>query len=99
MVLRRQKDVQQEEVEEEDPEDPNRKKPLPKWVTQLLDKKDPPSINDLQGVPRRSKRIEEQRRAQEHIVNYALMAELQKVQEPGSLEEAMEDPKWKATAN
>ena len=39
-------------------------------------------------------RIEEQRRAQEHIVNYALMVEMQKVQEPGSLEEAMEDPKW-----
>ncbi|MCO5568845.1 hypothetical protein L7F22_022546 [Adiantum nelumboides] len=92
MVIRRQKEVQQEEERE----DPNRKKPLPKWVTQLLDKKDPPSIEDSQGLPRRSKRIEEQRRAQEHIVNYALMAELQKVQKPGSLEEAMEDPKWKA---
>ena len=40
--------------------------------------------------------MEEQRCAQEHIVNYALMVDLQKVQEPCSLEEAMEDPKWKA---
>ena len=93
-VIRRQNEVQQEE--EDEPEDPNRKKPLPKWVSQLLDGKDPPTIEDSTGEPRRSKRIEEQRRAQEHIVNYALMAELQKVQEPGSLEEAMEDPKWKA---
>ena len=48
-LLRQQKDIQQEEVVEEELQDPNRKKPLPKWVTQLLDKKDPPSVKDTQG--------------------------------------------------
>ena len=41
-VIRRKNEVQQEE--EDEPKDPNTKKPLPKWVTQLLDGKDPPSF-------------------------------------------------------
>ena len=43
---------------------------------------------------RRSKRIEEQQRAQANIVNYALMSQVLAVQEPTTLVEAQEDERW-----
>ena len=45
-------------------------------------------------VVRRSKRIEEQRRAQENLVNYALMSQVTLVQEPSTFAEAQEDERW-----
>ena len=48
-MIRRQNEVQQEE--EDEPEDPNKKKPLPKWVTHLLDGKDPPTMEYSTGEP------------------------------------------------
>ena len=53
-------------------------KPLPKWAQQLFDDRNPkPEVpkTSADGL-RRSKIIEEQRRASEHIVNMALMAEI-----------------------
>jgi len=43
---------------------------------------------------RRSRRIEEQQRAQENIVNYALMSQVLAVQEPTTIAEAQEDERW-----
>ena len=42
----------------------------------------------------RSKRLEEQRRAQEHLVNYALMIEVIHAKEPKCLVEAQGDDRW-----
>ena len=73
-------------------------KPLPKWARQLFDEKNlvPDLAESSADELRRSKRIEEQKRAFEYIVNMALMAEIMKVQEPTNLEKAMADPNWKA---
>ena len=74
-------------------------KPLPKWAQQLFDDRNPkPEVPETSADGlRRSKRIEEQRRASEHIVNMALMAEIIcSVKEPTNVEEALENPKWKA---
>ena len=71
-------------------------RPLPKWVKQLFDDKNPVSnLQDDSSVAdgvRRSRRIEEQKRASEHIVNMALMADIMQVQEPTLIEEAMSRP-------
>ena len=75
-------------------------RPLPKWVKQLFDDKNPVSnLQDDSSVAdgvRRSKRIEEQKRASEHIVNMALMADIMQVQEPTLIEEAMSLLEWRS---
>ena len=68
---------------------------MPCWVKQLHDERNPLPISPKQNAdgPRRSQRIEEQRRASENIVNMALMAEIMAgTKEPTSLEEALADP-------
>ena len=73
-------------------------KPLPRWTQQLFDERNPGfKVPETSADgPRRSRRIEEQRRASEHIVNMALMAEIMgSIKEPTSATEALEDPKWK----
>lgn len=74
-------------------------KPLPRWVEQLYDHNNPMPQSNEQNAdgPRRSQRIEEQRRASAHIVNMALMAEIMgEVKEPTNVKEALADPNWKA---
>lgn len=75
----------------------SQEKPLPRWAQQIYD--DPPRAalpeRAADGV-RRSRRIEEQQRASQHIVNMALMAQiLGSIKEPTSLEEALADLQWK----
>ena len=68
-------------------------------MKQLYNERNPLPIYPEQNAdgPRRSQRIEEQRRASANIVNMALMAEIMaKTKEPASLEEALADPSWKA---
>ena len=45
-------------------------------------------------VVHRPKRIEEQRRNHENLVNYALMSQVASVQEPNTFAEAQEDERW-----
>eukprot|EP00249_Psilotum_nudum_P004748 c18249_g1_i1 orf=2-607(-) len=57
----------------------------------------PPLAETSADGPRRSRRIEEQRRASSNIVNMALMAEImEEVREPSSLQEALAHLSWKA---
>lgn len=85
-----------DDEEESKPATLPQKGPYPKWVKQLLDGKVPPTITEEPAALRRSRRIEEQKRASAHIVNMALMvAEIMKVKEPANLEEAMADPNWR----
>lgn len=75
------------------------RKPQPKWVQQLFDERNH-EVNDDDPRPdglRRSKRIEEQNRSGQQLVNMALMSLIiETVKEPVTVEEAMSDPNWKA---
>ena len=54
------------------------------------------SIEQHANGPRRSRRIEKQRRAYANIVNMALMAEIMaEVKKPTSVEEALANTAWK----
>ena len=86
----------EEDSDEEEPAQPRRDRPFPKWYRQLLDGAEPPVVTEGPQNVRRSRRLEEQRRAQANLVNYALMAQVLIVQEPSSFGEAQEDPHWMA---
>ena len=49
--------------EEDEKAEPQGDRPFPKWYTQLLDGADGPNTSEEEVPPRRSRRIEEQRRA------------------------------------
>lgn len=84
----------EEDSEDDDkPATPQKVKPLPRWMLQLLKDSDSPVIEEGPSSVRRSKRLEEQK-AQVNLVNYALMSQVLSVQEPSTLEEAQKDPKW-----
>ena len=52
-MIGRKEELQREDHEGVDElEEPNRRKPFLKWVTQLLDGKEPLTIDDVQGEPR-----------------------------------------------
>ena len=73
-------------------------KKIPKWAQQLFNDRTPEvefPETSIDGL-RRSRRIQEQGRTSDHIVNMALMVDIiGSVSEPTSVEEAMSDPKWK----
>ena len=77
---------------------PSPSKPLPRWARQLFDESNPgPSISEIPADgPRRSRRIEEQLRAENQVTNMALMIEVMKVKEPATLEDALAQPQWYA---
>ena len=73
-------------------------KKIPKWAQQLFDDRTPNAefLETPTDGLRRSRRIAEQGRTSDHIVNMALMVDIiGSVSEPTSVEEAMSDPKWK----
>ena len=91
MVLGRNED---EDKEEDEPVEPQWQRPFSKWIKQLLDGKEPPTIEEEQFEHCRSKSLEEQRRAQEHLVNYALMIEVICAKELKCLTETKGDDRW-----
>ena len=59
-----------------------------------MDGREPSTIQEEQFEYHRSKSLEEQRRAQEYLVNYALMKEVIHAQKPRCLVEAQGDDRW-----
>ena len=84
----------EDEDKEDEPAEPQRQRPFSKCVKQLLDSREPLTIEEEQSEHCRSKRLEEQRRAQEHLVNYALMTKVIRAEEPKCLAEAEGDDRW-----
>ena len=62
-----------------------------------MDGREPPIIEEEQSGHSRSKRLEEQRRAHEHLVNYALMTKVIHAEEPKCFIEAEGDDRWMET--
>ena len=73
-------------------------KKIPKWAQQLFNDRtrEVEFPETSTGGLRRSRRIHEQGRTSDHIVNMALMVDIiGSVSEPTLVEKAMSDPKWK----